>query len=368
MTRLFSEFKIGGQALLNRIVVAPMCQYSATDGVVGDWHLMHVGQFSVSGAGLFIAEATAVSSEGRISVGCPGLWSDEQTDAWARITKFARDYGHAKMGIQLAHAGRKGSTLVPWDGGKPIREVDGGWTAVAPSDIAYADGWPVPQALDAMGLQKVIGDFKAAAQRADRAGFDVIEIHAAHGYLLHQFLSPLSNGRNDAYGGALENRMRLTLEVFDAVRDAMPKEKAVGIRLSGSDWIDGGWDVEQSIALSQALEARGCDFIHVSSGGLAPAQDIAVGPGYQVPMATAIKACVSMPVIAVGVIDSARQAEDILQADQADLIALGRPMLFNPHWAWAAAEELGATAPYPRQYERAHPSLSGLAVPGNPPK
>lgn len=368
MARLFSDVKLGRQGLLNRIVVAPMCQYSARDGVVGDWHLMHVGQFAISGAGLFIAEATAVSPEGRISTGCPGLWSDEQAEAWARITKFARDYGHAKMGMQLAHAGRKASTSVPWEGGKPIPQSDGGWPTVSASAQPFADGWPQPQALDEAGLQKVIADFKAAAMRAERAGFDVLEIHAAHGYLLHQFLSPLSNTRDDAYGGALKNRMRLVLEVFDAVREAVSQEIAVGIRISASDWIEGGWDIQQSIALSKALDERGCDFVHVSSGGLDPRQDIATAPGYQVGFASAIKGEVSMPVIAVGLIDDAQQAEDILSAGHADLIALARPMLFNPHWAWAAAQELGAVAPYPRQYERAHPSLSGLAVPGNPPK
>ncbi|MCW8952947.1 MAG: NADH:flavin oxidoreductase/NADH oxidase, partial [Rhodospirillales bacterium] len=353
----------------NRVVVAPMCQYSAHDGVANDWHLMHMGQFAVAGCGLFITEATGVVPEGRITPGCLGLWNDEQEEALGRIIRFAKDYGNAAMGIQLAHAGRKASTQSPWEGGAPQSADGGGWSEiVGPSAIPFADGWPVPRELDAAGLARVKQGFVDAAKRADRAGFDLVEIHAAHGYLLHTFLSPISNQRTDDYGGSLENRMRFPMEVFEAIRAVWPEDKPLGIRISATDWIDGGWEIDDSVAFAMALEEMGCDFIHVSSGGLDPAQEITAGPGYQVGLCAEITSVTDMATIAVGMIDEPKQAETIVSSGQADMIALGRPMLLNPHWAWRASVELRADAPFPRQYQRAHPSLSALPVPGNPPK
>lgn len=369
-SHLFTPGRMRGLDLANRIVIAPMCQYSAHDGVVGDWHLMHLGGLAKSGAGLLIAEATGVTPEGRITYGCPGLYTDEQQHAWARIVDFCKDYGNVPVGIQLGHAGRKGSTETPWNGGKPVApDAPNGWRNVAPVSDGYADGWPESQALDEEGMARIAAAFANAARRADDAGFELVEIHAAHGYLLHQFLSPVVNTRTDAYGGTLENRMRFPLAVFDAVRAAWPEGKPLGVRISGTDWIDGGWDVQQSIAFSKELAARGCDYIHVSSGGAAPAQKIQAGPGYQVGLADAIRRAVGgkTAVIAVGMIRNAQQAETILATGQADYIAIARGALYDPHWAWHAAESLGETAAWPPQYARAHPSMQGLPVPGNPP-
>lgn len=369
-SHLFTPGALRGLEMSNRVVIAPMCQYSAHDGVVGDWHLMHLGGLAKAGAGLLIAEATGVTAEGRITYGCPGLYTDEQQDAWARIVAFAKDYGNVPMGIQLGHAGRKGSTEAPWNGGVPVPADDPhGWKTVAPTRTPYADGWPESEALDEAGLERIVQAFADSAKRADAAGFELVELHGAHGYLLHQFLSPVVNTRDDAYGGSLENRMRFPLAVFDAVRAVWPDDKPLGVRISATDWIDGGWDVDQSIAFARALEQRGCDFIHVSSGGAAPAQKISAGPGYQVALASAIKRAVGdMAVIAVGMIKDAVQAETILASGQADYIAIARGALFDPHWVWHAAEALGEQAAYPPQYARAHPSLQGLPVPGNPPK
>lgn len=365
---LFSPFAMRGLKLPNRVVVAPMCQYSATDGVVGDWHLMHVGQFAVGGHGLFIAEASAVEPRGRISLNCPGLWSDEQMQAWKRVVDFARTWGNTPMAIQLAHAGRKGASSAPWQGGGQVAQADGGWTTVAPSAVPFDDSRPAPQALDAAGLEQIVADFAAAAKRADTAGFDAVEIHSAHGYLLHQFLSPLSNRRDDDYGGALENRVRLLLDVFDAVRAAFPADKPVGVRVSATDWVEGGWDLDDTVALAALLEARNCDFIHVSSGGLSPDQEIPLGPGYQVELCDAITRATDMATIAVGMIDSPAQAETIVRTGQADFVALARGMLFDPHWTWRAAQALGCEAPYPRQYERALPRFKTMAKPVDPPR
>ena len=288
MSHLFTPGKMRDLELSNRIVIAPMCQYSAHDGVVGDWHLMHLGSLAVGGAGLLMAEATGVEAAGRISVGCPGLHTDEQQAAWSRIVRFCTDHGNVPVGIQLSHAGRKGSTAAPWNGGTPLAAGDAErWQTVAPSAVPYGDGWPEPLALDEAGLSRLIDAFAASARRADAAGFALVELHAAHGYLLHQFLSPITNQRGDQWGGSLENRMRFPLAVFDAVRAVWPDGKPLGVRISATDWIDGGWDIDQSIVFAQALEARGCDFIDVSSGGVAPAQAIKAGPGYQVFLAEA---------------------------------------------------------------------------------
>jgi 2,4-dienoyl-CoA reductase-like NADH-dependent reductase (Old Yellow Enzyme family) len=366
---LFSPLRLRGLTLKNRVVVAPMCQYSATDGTAGDWHLMHMGQFAVAGCGLFITEATAVNAEGRISDRCLGLYSDETEAALGRVVTFCKQWGNAAVGIQLAHAGRKGSSSAPGSGlpPGPLTDAQGGWPTVAPSAVPFTPAWPVPQALDAAGLARVREDFAGAAVRAQRIGFDAIEIHAAHGYLLHQFLSPLSNRRTDAYGGSLENRLRFPLEVFDAVRAAWPAEKPLGMRISATDWVEGGWTVEDTVTLAKALEARGCDFFHVSSGGNTPDAAIPAGPGYQVPMAAHVKAATAMPIVAVGQISSALQAETIVRTGQADLVALARSMLFNPHWAWQAAADLGAEAAYPYQYARCHPSLRGTPIPPGKP-
>jgi NADPH2 dehydrogenase len=366
-SKLFAPISLRGVELANRIVVSPMCQYTARDGTVDDWHLMHLGQFAVSGAGLVFVEATGVEPEGRISPGCPGLYSDENQAGLARVVEFCRSYGSAKIGLQIAHAGRKASTNLPWLGGKPLPAGNGGWETVAPSALPYGPGWLTPGALDGDGLARIKGAFVQAAERALGIGFDVIEIHAAHGYLLHQFLSPLSNRRTDDYGGSLENRMRFPLEVFEAVRDAWPGDRPLGIRISASDWIDGGWDLESSVALALALEARGCDFIDASSGGLAPAQAVEAGPGYQTGFAAEIKRRSGLTTIAVGLITEPRQAETIVRSGQADMVALARMMLFNPRWPWHAAEALGARAAFPPQYQRSHPSLQGEPIPGNPP-
>ncbi len=355
MSLLFSPIALGTLQLANRIVVAPMCQYSAEDGTATDWHLIHYGQFALSGAGLVIFEATAVEPEGRISPADLGLYSDAGEAALARVLEGIRRYSDVPQAVQLGHAGRKASSALPWEGGQLLSPAAGGWTTVAPSALPHGAGETSPVALDQAGLARVRSAFAAAAQRAARCGFDAIEVHGAHGYLLHQFLSPLSNQRTDAYGGSLENRMRFPLEVFDAVRDAFPADKPVGIRISATDWVEGGWDVEQSAAFAQALDARGCAFLHVSSGGLSPLQKIAIGPGYQVGLAARLRTAVRMPVIAVGMITEAEQAETILVGQQADLIAIGRPMMFEPHWPWRAAAKLGAQVRAPRQYWRSQP-------------
>ena len=299
-----------------------MCQYSADEGRATDWHLMHLGSLAISGAGLVFIEATAVSARGRITDADLGLWDDATEVALRRVLDAVRRYSPTPIGIQLAHAGRKGSCAVPWRGGAAIApDQPHGWQTIAPSAQSFRPGGPLPAAATIAEIDAIVADFVVAAQRADRLGCDVIELHGAHGYLLHQFLSPLSNQRTDEYGGSLENRMRLLLRVFDAVRVALPPARAVGVRIAATDWIDGGWDLEQSIVLARALDARGCSFIDVSSGGVSPAQKITTGPGYQVPFATSIKAAVSLPVIAVGLITAPAQAEQILADGHADAVA-----------------------------------------------
>ena len=356
---LFSPFALRELALPNRIVIAPMCQYSAVDGVVGDWHLIHLGNLSHSGAGLLIVEATAVAPEGRISDRCPGLWNAAQEAALARVLAGVRQYSKMPLAIQLAHAGRKGSCTVPWLGGKQLGLNEGGWTNVAPSAEAFTAADRAPQALDAAGLKRVAQAFVEAAQRADRLGFDCIELHAAHGYLLHQFLSPLSNRRSDEYGGSLANRLRFPLEVFAALRAVWPAEKPLGVRVSATDWVEGGWDLAQTIEFAKALQARGVDFIHVSSGGLSSAQKIIAGPGYQVPFARRIKAATGLPTIAVGMITEPQQAEQIVAEGSADFVALARGILYDPRWPWHAAAELGAQINAPPQFWRSDLARGG---------
>ena len=357
MSRLFESVKIGNLSLENRIIVAPMCQYSAEDGSATEWHKIHLGHLALSGAGLLTIEATAVSPEGRISYQDLGLYSDRNEAALAQVLAAIKVYSPIPIAIQLAHAGRKASTNIPWvNNGQQMApaELDG-WQTQAPSAIAYLKEENAPHALDRAGLNKVRDDFVKAAQRAARIGLNGIEVHSAHGYLLHEFLSPLSNQRTDEYGGSLENRMRFPLEVFHAVRQAFPAEKPVWIRISASDWVDGGWDVEQSVAYAKALENIGCAAIHVSSGGLSSEQKIPVKPGYQVHFAKQIKAETGLITIAVGLITEAEQAEAIIANDEADAVALARAMLYDPRWPWHAAAKLGAKVRAPNQYLRSQP-------------
>lgn len=355
MSLLFSPIALGPLQLANRIAIAPMCQYSADEGLATDWHMIHLGHLALSGAGILMLEATAVTPEGRISGKDLGLWSDDHAGALEPVLQAIRRYSPIKLAIQLAHAGRKASSAVPWEGGANIAPGEGGWQTVAPSALPHADGESVLHALDAAGMQRILDGFVDAARRSHALGFDAIELHAAHGYLLHQFLSPLANQRDDEYGGSLENRMRYPLAVFRAVRAAVPAAMTVGVRISASDWVDGGWDVEQSIAFARELERAGCHFMHVSSGGVSPLQKIPVGPGYQIGFAESIKRAIGMPVIGVGMITEAAQAEQILAKGQADMVALARAILFDPRWPWHAAAELGAQVQAPPQYWRSQP-------------
>jgi len=360
-SQLFSPFTLGGLRLRNRIVVSPMGMHSAVDGVAADWHLMHLGQFAVSGAGLVITEAVAVEPRGRVSRGDLGLWTDEQVKGFQRIRAFYDAYGSARLGVQLGHAGRKGSVTTSWEGQGAVPVGAGGWETLSASAIAYP-GRNLPSAIDRDEMARVRGMFAAAARNAVRAGFELIELHAAHGYLLHNFLSPLTNRRDDADGGSLANRMRFPLEVFAAVRDAVPPGVPVGVRVSATDWVPGGWELPDTEAFCLALKAEGCAFICASTGGAVPEQRIPVGPLYQVPFAKALRQVSGLPVMAVGLITEPEQAEDIVACGQADLVALGRTMLYQPRWPWLAAERLGVDADYPRQYDRAHPSMRRSAA------
>ena len=350
MTSLFDPITFGDTTLRNRIVVSPMCQYSAVDGVPNDWHLVHLGSRAVGGAGLVFTEATAVSPEGRISPADTGLWNDAQQEAWARIVGFIRAQG-AEPGIQLAHAGRKGSTEVPWRGGKAL--ASDGWVPIAPSALAFADDYPQPAELDASGIRKVIVDFAASARRAREAGFAVVEIHAAHGYLLHEFLSPLSNRRTDAYGGSLENRARLLREVIAAVRTEWPAPHPLFVRVSATDWVAGGWDIDECVELARWLKLDGIDLIDVSSGGLAANAQVPAAPGYQVPFAARIRHDAGIATGAVGLITDPHQAQHILDDGAADVIIMARELLRDPYFPRRAAGELGATLSAPAQYLRA---------------
>jgi 2,4-dienoyl-CoA reductase-like NADH-dependent reductase (Old Yellow Enzyme family) len=355
MSQLFSPYSIGPLALKNRIVIAPMCQYSAIDGAATDWHLIHLGQLAESGAGLLIIEATAVEPEGRITPADLGLWSDATEQALSRVLEGVRRYSAMPVAIQLAHAGRKASTHIPWQGGQQIAVGSGGWQTVAPSPLAFMPEDAAPQALDAAGLERIRLAFATAARRAHRLGLDAIEVHAAHGYLLHEFLSPLANQREDEFGGSLENRMRFPLSVFEAARDAVPADMPVGIRISATDWVEGGWNLEQSIAFGLALKERGCAYVHVSGGGLTPHQKIPVGPGYQVANAERMRIETGLPTIAVGLITEPEQAEAVIAEGHSDLVALARSFLYNPRWPWHAAAKLGAQVEAPPQYWRSAP-------------
>jgi 2,4-dienoyl-CoA reductase-like NADH-dependent reductase (Old Yellow Enzyme family) len=361
MSHLFSPFALGALPLKNRIVIAPMCQYSAVDGAATDWHLVHLGHLALSGAGLLVIEATAVEAPGRITPGCLGLWDDATEAALRRALQVVRAHSRMPIAIQLGHAGRKASSHVPWQGGMLIPPDQGGWWPLAPSALPQLDGEAPPQALDPAGMRRIVAAFADAARRAHRLGLDAIELHAAHGYLLHQFLSPISNARTDDHGGPLANRMRFPLQVFEAVRAAVPASMPVGVRVSATDWVQGGWDVAQCTEFALALQARGLSFLHVSSGGVSPQQQIPLGPGYQVGLAAQLKRETGLPTIAVGLITEAEQAEDIVASGQADLVALARAMLFDPRWPWHAAARLGAQVEAPPQYWRSQPrGMNGL--------
>lgn len=355
MSALFAPWTIGPVSLDNRIVVAPMCQYSAEEGRATDWHMVHLGHLALSGAALLITEATAVLPEGRISPADLGLCDEATERALEPVLRAIRRHSPIRLGVQLAHAGRKASSRVPWEGGQLIAaDQPGGWRPVAPSPVPVAEHEAPPLQLDDAGLQRVVEGFAEAARRAVRLGFDLIEIHSAHGYLLHEFLSPITNQRQDRYGGSLDKRMRFPLEVFAAVRAAAP-QLAVGIRVSATDWIEGGWDLEQTIAYARELKKLGCDYIHVSSGGLSKQQKIAVHANYQVPFAARLKEAVGLPTVAVGMITEAEQAEAIVATGQADAVALARAMLYDPRWPWHAAAKLGARVHAPKQYWRSQP-------------
>ena len=351
MSQLFEPLTLRGTTFRNRVFVSPMCQYSATDGLPGDWHLVHLGSRAVGGAGLVLTEATAVSPEGRISPEDTGLWNDVQQQRWAPIAAFIKQQG-ARAGVQLAHAGRKASTYQPGSAKKgTIPEGEGGWPAVAPSAVAYGR-YAVPQELDAQGIAKVIDDFEAATRRAARAGFDVVELHAAHGYLLHEFLSPLSNTRTDGYGGDFAGRTRLLLEVVERVRAAF--DGPLFVRISATDWTEGGWTLEDSVRLAPLLAERGVDLVDTSSGALHHTQQIVVEPGYQVPFAAAIRKA-GIATGAVGLITEPKQAEEVLATGQADVVLLARELLRDPYWPLRAAAELGDEITWPTQYQRARP-------------
>ncbi|KAB0265337.1 NADH:flavin oxidoreductase/NADH oxidase [Microvirga brassicacearum] len=354
MAKLFSPITIGPHTYANRIAIAPMAQYSADDGSMTDWHLIHLGALATSGAGLVMIEATSVEPMGRCSLGDPGLYNNENEAALCRVIEAMRRYTPVKVGIQLSHGGRKGSTALHWLGGQPLSTADGGWENLAPSALPFGT-WPTPKAADAEDLERLVPAFADSARRAARAGVDLIELHAAHGYLLHQFLSPISNERTDAFGGSLENRMRLPLRVFEAVRDAAPGV-TLGVRLTASDWIDGGITPDEAVAFAQKLEAAGCHYVDVTSGGIDPRQKIAVGPGYQVSFAHTVKQKTNLVVRAVGLIVAPEQAEEIVASGKADLVAIARAALANPRWPWEAAHVLGAPIEIPPQYQRASSS------------
>jgi 2,4-dienoyl-CoA reductase-like NADH-dependent reductase (Old Yellow Enzyme family) len=360
--KLFTPFRLRELALANRVVVSPMCQYSAVDGCATDWHLVHWGQMLLSGAGLMFVEATAVTAEGRITPGCLGLYDAATEQALGdRLARARRVTPSMPVAIQLAHAGRKGSSQAPWDGGQLIAPGQGGWVPVAPSAVPHAEHEPPPAALDGAGLDGIRDAFVVATERSLRLGIDAIELHLAHGYLLHEFLSPIANHRTDRYGGGFEGRTRFPLEVFSAVRDAWPAQRPLGVRVSATDWVDGGWTLDETNALARELKARGCDWIDVSSGGVSPLQKIPLGPGYQVPFARAVREATGMATMAVGLITDFAQADAIVARGDADLVALARALLWDPRWPMRAAVALGGKVAAPKQYRRALPREAAAA-------
>ncbi|MEE2689559.1 MAG: NADH:flavin oxidoreductase/NADH oxidase [Pseudomonadota bacterium] len=353
-SQLFSPFKMRGLTLDNRVIVSPMCEYSAVDGNAQDWHLMHLGQFATGGYGLVITEAAAVEARGRITHNDLGIWSDDNEEALGRVMHFCRKYGQAKMGIQLAHAGRKASTNRPWEGRNSLSEEQNPWETISSSAKPQDEGWHTPKAMDRDDMDTVRDAFVEATKRSDRLGFDMIEVHSAHGYLLHEFLSPICNTRNDEYGGTIENRMRFPLEVFAAMRDVWPEEKPIGLRLSATDWEDSGWTPEDSVIYSQKLRELGCDYICASSGGISGNTRLELGEGYQIEFAEKIRREADIPTMAVGMIYDPHHAESVVAQGQGDMVALARGLLFDPHWPVRAAAALGVEASSPPQYERAY--------------
>ena len=356
MPHLFEPLTLRGLTLRNRIVVSPMCQYSANEGFVNDWHFVHLSSRAVGGAGLVCVEATAVSPEGRISPDDLGLWEDVHGVAFERVVRFVKGEG-AALGVQLAHAGRKASSKRPWDGFGSVPPEEGGWEPIGPGDVPFSPSHTTPRAMTTDDVHRVVEDFRRAAFRARRAGFDVVEVHAAHGYLIHEFLSPLTNTRTDEYGGSFENRIRLTLEVFDDVRRSFGG--TLGVRISGTDWVDGGWSINETVELARRLKERGAQFVHISSGGVSPLQKITLGPEYQVPLAKAVRERSGLATFAVGLITEAQQAEAVLARGDADLVALARAFLYNPRWGWSAAAALQGQVQAQSPYWRCLPKEAG---------
>jgi len=354
---LFSPIKLRGLELANRIVVSPMCQYNSEDGSATDWHLMHLGQFSLGAAGLVMTEMTNVSPEGRITLSCAGMYTDAQEKAMKRVIDFCRKYGVAKHGVQLAHAGRKGSTQLPAAGGKPLKLDEGAFETLAPSALPYAPDWPAPRAMTKADIERIINAFAESTKRVLRVGYDLIELHGGHGYLIHQFLSPLSNRRTDDYGGSLENRMRFPLQVFAAMRAVWPSDKPMGARISAADWVDGGWNIDETVVLARELKKLGCDYVDCSSGGLDAGQKVPFAPGYNAPFAERVRKEADIATMVVGLIASPRLCEDIIASGKSDFVCLARGAMWNPRFAWHAAEELGAETAYAPKYRACHPSL-----------
>ncbi|MBE2271398.1 MAG: NADH:flavin oxidoreductase/NADH oxidase [Anaerolinea sp.] len=353
MSHLFDPLTIRGVTLRNRIGVSPMCMYSAEDGMANDWHLVHLGARAVGGAGLIIAEATAVEARGRISPADLGIWRDDQIEPLARIARFVKSQG-AVPGIQIAHAGRKAGSARPWEGGKPLSDELGGWEVVAPSAVPFADGYRTPHALTGDEIAQIVTCFRDGARRLALAGFEWLEIHAAHGYLLHSFLSPISNQRTDEYGGSFDNRIRIVIDVARAIRTVWSEDKPLTIRFSATDWIEGGWDIEDSVELARRLKPEGVDLIDCSSGGIAPGIKIPVGAGYQVPLAEQVRHSAQIATAAVGLITSAQHADEIVRSGQADVVLLARELLRDPQWALRAAHALEQPVPFPQPYHRAY--------------
>lgn len=354
---LFTPVSIGSMALSNRIAIAPMCQYSADDGSMTDWHVQHLGSLALSGAAVLVIEATGVTPDGRITPWCTGLWSDENETAMKRVVDFVRTISPIRIGVQLNHAGRKASAHKPWEGRGPLAPDEGAWMTSAPSEVALAPGWPTPAALDRAGLESLLAAYTDAARRASRIGLDFIEMHSTHGYLLSEFLSPLANKREDEYGGSLENRMRFPLEVFHALRAAWPRDKAIGAKISGTDFAPGGWTPDDAVIYARELKALGCDYVTVSGGGVVLDAKVPVSPGYQVPFAERVRKETGITTGAVGLIVDPQHAEAIVASGKADFVALARGMLYDPRWPWHAATALGAELEYPPQYARCHPKV-----------
>jgi 2,4-dienoyl-CoA reductase-like NADH-dependent reductase (Old Yellow Enzyme family) len=362
---LFSPITMRGLTLPNRIAVSPMCQYNSNNGTANDWHLMHIGQFALGGFGLIIAEMTNVNLVGRISLKCATLATDENEKSLKRVVDFAKQYGPSKHGLQVGHAGRKGSTAPPAAGAKPLGKDDGAWETLAPSAIPYGPDWHVPRAMTADEMKATLADYVNTVQRAERIGYDLLELHAAHGYLLHQFLSPLSNQRTDEYGGSLQKRMRYPLEVFSAMRAAWPKDKPIGIRVSAVDWVEGGTTIEDTVTFAKELKALGCDYMDVSSGQLDARQKIPFGPSFNVPFSARVRKDSGLPTMSVGLITGAKEAEDIVASGKADMIALARGAMYDPRWPIHAAEELGVNMPYSPRMMPAHPKMRPWIFPNH---